>query len=211
MKVSDNCIHLVSKFEGFYSKAYVDPVGVWTIGFGTTRWGNGQPVKKGDTITKDEAYKLLEKQLNDHASTISLYVKTPLSQNQFDALASFQYNLGKHILSKNKTLLYALNKRNWSVATNQMLLYNKGRINGKLTILNGLTRRRKEEVAMFNRVVDKPVNKMKPSATGIVDYLKSKGQKSDFDTRSKLAIKYGIKGYIGTAEQNNKLLMLLQK
>lgn len=208
MKISAEGVALIRKWEGFHSKAYKDPVGVWTIGYGTTRWASGVAVKQGDMISQADALKLLEKQINEHASTIPTYVKRQLSQCQFDALASFQYNLGKHILSTNKTLLNALNGGNWSVACSQMLLYNKGRINGVLTVLNGLTNRRKEEVAMFNK---KQVIVTTSKHTSIVDYLKSKGMKSDFTTRSKLAIQYGIKGYIGSAEQNTKLLNLLQK
>lgn len=149
MKVSSKGLSLVKKWEGFYSKAYIDPVGVVTIGYGTTKWVDGSKVKMGQTITAQQALDLLERQVNEHASTIPLYVKRSLTQSQFDALASFQYNLGKHILAGNKTLLTALNRGDWETATQQMLLYNKGRIGGVLKVLNGLTNRRREEVALF--------------------------------------------------------------
>ncbi|MGE7999707.1 glycoside hydrolase family protein [Lysinibacillus sp. NPDC093190] len=67
-----------------------------------------------------EAWELLRKQVQDHANTIKLYVKVPLNQNQYDELASFQYNLGRHIL-KNSALLK--NDRQWDKAGNEMLLY----------------------------------------------------------------------------------------
>lgn len=149
MKVSSKGLSLVKKWEGFYPKAYVDPVGVWTIGYGTTKWVDGASVKMGQTITQEQALSLLERQVNEHASTIPQYVKRPLSQSQFDALASFQYNLGKHILAGNKTLLTALNRGDWVTATQQMLLYNKGRVGGVLQVLRGLDNRRKEEVQLF--------------------------------------------------------------
>lgn len=47
--------------------------------------------------------------------------------------------------------------------------------------------------------------------TSLVDYLKHTKQNSSYPARKQLAIKYGIKGYIGTAEQNTKLLKLLQR
>lgn len=156
MKVSKTCLTLVQKWEGFYANAYLCPAGVRTIGYGTTVWPNGKAVKKGDTIIKTEASALLEKQVNEHASTIMQYVKVPLNQNQFDALASFQYNLGRHIL-KNSYLLKYLNVKQWDKAANSMMQYCKARNpkTGKLEVLRGLQNRRKEEVAIF----------LKPAAT----------------------------------------------
>lgn len=148
MLISKAGLDLIKKWEGFYSKAYLCPSKIWTIGYGTTKYANGKPVKQGDTITQTEALKLLEIQVNEHASTISSYVKVPLSQVQYDALASFQYNLGRHIL-KNSALLRYLNNKQFKQAANEMLLYNKARVGGVLTELRGLTDRRKEEVTLF--------------------------------------------------------------
>lgn len=156
MKVSKTCLVLVQKWEGFYTNAYLCPAGVWTVGYGTTVWPNGVRVKKGDKITREEASKLLEKQVNEHASSIAQYVKVPLNQNQYDALASFQYNLGRHIL-KGSYLLKYLNAKQWDKAANSMMQYCKAR-NPKtkqLEVLRGLQNRRKEEVALF----------LKPAAT----------------------------------------------
>ena len=161
MRVSSKGLSLVKKWEGFYPKAYLDPVGVWTIGYGTTKWVDGASVKAGQTITQEQALSLLERQVNEHASTIPQYVQRSLTQSQFDALASFQYNLGKHILAGNKTLLQALNMGDWVTATQQMLLYNKGRIGGVLQVLRGLDNRRKEEVQLF-MVKDVTVSKPTP-------------------------------------------------
>lgn len=160
MKVSNKGLSLVKKWEGFYPKAYLDPVGVWTIGYGTTKWVDGASVKAGQTITQEQALSLLERQVNEHASTIPQYVKRSLTQSQFDALASFQYNLGKNILAGNNTLVTALNRGDWVTATQQMLLYNKGRVGGVLQVLRGLDNRRKEEVQLFmvkDVTVSKPV------------------------------------------------------
>jgi hypothetical protein len=56
-------------------------------------------------------------------------------------------------------------------------------------------------------MASKPLN----TGTSIVDYLKSSGQKSDYDSRSALATKYGIKNYTGSAEQNTQLLGFVNK
>lgn len=155
MKISNAALNLIAKWEGYYANAYLCPARVWTIGYGTTRWPNGQGVKKGQTIKKDEAWELLRKQVQEHANTITQYVKVTLNQNQYDALASFQYNLGRHIL-KNSTLLKYLNARQWDKACAQMLLYcNAG---GKR--LQGLVNRRKEEVALFKKPVVDVSNKI---------------------------------------------------
>lgn len=153
MNISQNCLNLVRKWEGFYENAYLCPASIWTIGYGTTVWPSGVRVKKGDKIKRDEALKLLEKQVNEHANTIYSYVQVKLTQNQYDALASFQYNLGRHIL-KGTALLRYLNNKQWQQVANEMLLYNKARVNGVLTELKGLTNRRKEEVALFLKEAD---------------------------------------------------------
>lgn len=155
-KISEKGLNIIKKWEGFRPNAYQDIVAVWTIGFGTTVWSNKTKVKKGDTITQIEAEKLLEKQVNEHARTIAVYVNVPLTQNQYDSLASFQYNLGSHIL-KNSSLLNYLNARNWEKACEQMLRYNKA--GGK--VAQGLVNRRKDEVNLFkgneSEVMDMPV------------------------------------------------------
>lgn len=153
MNISQNCLNLVRKWEGFYENAYLCPAKVWTIGYGTTVWPSGVRVKKGDKIIREEATKLLEQQVNEHAITIGSYIKVNLNQNQYDALASFQYNLGRHIL-KDSALLRYLNNKQWQQAANEMLLYNKARVNGVLTELRGLTDRRKDEVSLFLKEVE---------------------------------------------------------
>lgn len=87
----------VKKWEGLRLTAYLCPARVWTIGWGSTSM-NGQPVKRGDKITKARAEELLDLQLG--AVITSIYMLTPaakldkLSQPQFDALVSFVYNVG---------------------------------------------------------------------------------------------------------------------
>src|SRR5216117_2997776 len=89
MQVSDNGVHLVASFEGFRSHPYRDAVGVWTIGYGETRGINAHT----PAVTEREARRMLTKRLNaDFAAKIPHADK--LNQNQFDALASFSYNLG---------------------------------------------------------------------------------------------------------------------
>ena len=58
--ISENGFKLIRESEGFKDKAYLDTGGVWTIGYGTIRYPNGNPVKKGDTCTKEQAEEYLK-------------------------------------------------------------------------------------------------------------------------------------------------------
>lgn len=144
---------LVQKFEGCKLTAYQDQKGIWTIGWGTTKYPNGIKVQKGDKITQTEADAILKRQIQEHANGMDKYLNIDiLNQNQYDALASFHYNLGAHIL-KGSTLLSNLKANKWDKAASVMLQYNKVRINDVLTPSNGLTNRRNAEVALFKKVV----------------------------------------------------------
>lgn len=139
MKTSCVGINLIMKFEGCRLTAYKCPSGVWTIGYGHTKG-----VKKGMKITKSKAVSYLKQDLLVYENAVNKYVKVPLKQNQFDALVSFTFNCGVGAL-RTSTLLKKLNKKDYVGASNEFLRWNKS--NGK--VLNGLTRRRKEEKKLF--------------------------------------------------------------
>jgi len=94
MTVSDFGINLICGFEGKRLTAYDDGVGVWTIGFGTTIYPNGQKVKKGDTCTDAQAKQYMQNDLKKFERTVNEAVTVPINQNQFDALVSLIYNIG---------------------------------------------------------------------------------------------------------------------
>lgn len=140
MKVSENGVALVAKFEGCQLAAYKCPAGVWTIGYGHT-----ENVKKGDTLpSQDAAMDLLKKDLKRYADYVNQRIADhrisfSVNQNQFDTLTSFTYNLGPGCLD---TLVAG---RNAKTVAAKMLLYNKAA--GK--VLNGLKRRREAERKLF--------------------------------------------------------------
>lgn len=138
-KTSIKGINLIKSFEGFRADAYLDAVRVPTIGYGTTRG-----VKMGQKITEAQAVALLQKDLEMFENAINRLVKVPLTQNQFDALASFVYNLGETNFA-GSTLLKVINNGRFELAPEQFLRWNKA--GGK--VLNGLTRRRQAEADMF--------------------------------------------------------------
>lgn len=144
MNTSQTGINLIKGFEGKRLVAYDDGVGVWTIGYGTIKYPNGVRVKKGDTCTDAQAESYLKNDLVKFESAINRLVKVPLNQNQFDALASFTYNLGETNLSKS-TLLKKLNAKDYKGAADQFLVWNKA--GGR--VLTGLVRRREAERNLF--------------------------------------------------------------
>lgn len=111
--ISPKGIHLIEKFEcsdnvNNFLRAYKCPAGVWTIGIGTTVYPNGQRVKEGDVITKDQAYEYLKFDLSNTEKQVDSYTVDVINQNQFDALISFAYNLGVNAL-RSSTLLKKVN------------------------------------------------------------------------------------------------------
>ena len=142
MKTSKVGLDLIKSFEGCQLKAYRCPAGVWTIGWGTTEPVNGVRPHEGMRITQSQADQLLVDHLKRYEDAVNR-LGVPLNQNQFDALVSFCYNLGTGIFKG--SLENAIKNRNWSNVAAQMLLYNKARVNGKLTVLKGLERRRQAE------------------------------------------------------------------
>ena len=144
MQTSDKGIALIKEFEGCKLTAYQDSVGVWTIGYGWTKPVDGKPIRAGMTIKQETAERLLKTGLVSYESDVSRLVKVDLTQGQFDALVSFTYNLGSRSLSTS-TLLRKLNAGDYAGAANEFLRWNKA--GGK--VLNGLTRRREAERALF--------------------------------------------------------------
>ena len=96
------------------------------------------------TIDQGTADRLLKTGLVSYENDVLKLVKMKLSQNQFDALVSFAYNVGSRALSTS-TLLKKLNAGDIKGAADEFLRWNKA--GGK--VLNGLPRRREAERALF--------------------------------------------------------------
>lgn len=165
--VPQEAIELIKSFEGIVDgdprtvnlDAYLDPVGIWTIGWGHAVRFRGQFLRGAENrgiaralfpggITRAQAEALLRGDLVDFASNVLALVKVPLADTQFGALVSFAFNVGVGALGQS-TLLRKLNARDLAGAADQFLVWNKGRKNGVLVELPGLTRRRRAERALF--------------------------------------------------------------
>lgn len=144
MKTSQAGIDLIHSFEQLRLKAYPDPGSKdgkpYTVGWGST----GSDIGPGTVWTKEKADQRFASDLSKFEQAVSLLVKVPLTQYQFDALVSFTYNLGIGSL-KSSTLLKMLNEGYYSNAGLQILRWNKN--DG--VEMAGLVRRRKAELKMF--------------------------------------------------------------
>lgn len=102
------------EYEGIRYKAYRDTGGVWTIGVGHT----GPEVHKGLVVDKNQVDQWLVEDLKEAEDAIHRWVVVPLTQGQFDALASFVFNIGEYAFRKS-TLLKKLNAKDYDGARNQ--------------------------------------------------------------------------------------------
>lgn len=129
---------LIKKLEGCRLTAYKCDAGVWTIGYGTTTYPDGTPVKEGDRCTKDEAEVFL-----------TYYIKTKiripkgLTRNQAEALQSLIYNIGQGAFDKS-SLKKAIETKDWKA-----VYKNWDWITVKGNFSKGLAKRRAQELLLF--------------------------------------------------------------
>lgn len=151
MKTSEEIQNFIKNQEGLRLNAYLCPARVWTIGYGHT----GADVCKGKVITKEQAESYFRNDVAIHENNVSKLVKVPLNQHQFDALVSFEYNIGYGQFASS-TLLRLLNQKKYSEAAEQFgrWVYAKVRQPSgeyKTVALPGLVKRRKYERDFFVR------------------------------------------------------------
>ncbi|URO00941.1 lysozyme [Leclercia adecarboxylata] len=139
MKTSNNGIGFIRSHEGCVLTAYHDGGGVWTIGVGHTKG-----VKEGQTITQDQADQFLADDLVPVETCINGHIAVTLNQNQFDALASFIFNLGEFAFT-GSTLLKKLNAGDYTGAANEFPKWDHD--NGE--VVQGLLNRRLDEKELF--------------------------------------------------------------
>lgn len=153
MKSSDACRALIKEFESLHDgnpktslvEPMLDPVGIPTIGWGTTFYPDGKRVTMDDKpVTLEQCEQFLSHDLLKFEAAINKLVKVPLTQSQFDALVSFVYNVGEANLA-GSTLLKKLNEKCYSCAGNEFgrWVYSHGKY------LKGLVNRRHKEKVLF--------------------------------------------------------------
>lgn len=140
MNVSEAGRQFLEQHEGLRLTAYQDGGGIWTIGYGHT---NG--VYPGMTCSQEQADAWLAEDLQSVQGTIAETVKVPLTQSQYDALASFIYNIGGGAFASS-TLLRLLNESEYSAAADQ---FPRWVHDAAGNVEPGLVTRRNDERALF--------------------------------------------------------------
>ncbi len=140
LKISEDCIRLIIRFETWQKTAYDDGYGYKTIGVGHTK----TKYKKGATITDEEVWRLFVADLKACEAVVEKHVKVALQQHEYDALVSFVFNVGSGNFSKS-TLLKLVNQNKKIEAVGQFARWRMSA--GKVS--NGLIRRRSDEAKMF--------------------------------------------------------------
>ena len=156
MKVTEDGLAMIRRFEGFRAAAYRDAVGVWTIGYGHTAMAGPPKVTPGLRITQQEAAEILARDVALFARGVADAVTASLDDGQFSALVSFAYNVGLGNFRKS-SVLRAVNAGDFSAVPHRLNLWVKA---GGRT-LPGLVKRRAAEGAMFART---PQPKEEPPA-----------------------------------------------
>lgn len=148
MKTSPKGVRLICEFEGFRSNAYLDPVGIPTIGYGFI-----EGVSLGDTMTQYEAQQRMGRELVKYERGVMQACKIAPNQNQFSALVSFAWNVGVAGMA-GSSVIKAHNRGDKQAAARAYSLWNKA--GGR--VFAGLTRRRAAEAALYLEPVSDDVS-----------------------------------------------------
>jgi lysozyme len=143
LRVSRTGLDLIKGFEGFRENATRLSDGRWIVGYGHVK-----TAREGLTISEKDAEELLKADLRPVEDSILSLVFAPLRQNQFDALASFAFNISP-MQFKDSEVLRAINAGDEIAAANAFDAWRRARINGRLIVVDALVRRRAEEKALF--------------------------------------------------------------
>lgn len=144
MNYSRQGLDLTESFEGGRLVAYQDQVGVWTIGDGHTKG-----VTEGMTCTQAQAEQWLREDVAEAEAAVNRLVHIALSQEEFDALVDFVFNLGVGNFASS-TLLKLLNARDIQGAIDEFDKWDRA---GGVEVA-GLLRRRQAERALFTLGAD---------------------------------------------------------
>ncbi len=157
-QVSKAAVELIKKFEGYRSKAAQLPDGRWTIGFGHTL-----TAREGAQVSEQDAEALLLYDLIAIAHAVNEQTFTPLTQNQFDALCCFAFNVGIDNF-KRSSVLRRVNEGSLLQAACAMEMWRKADFEGERIVVDALVRRRSAEKTLFLT----PANGWVPAPSPIV-------------------------------------------
>lgn len=144
LRISAKGLELIKGFEGFRSRASRLPDGRWIVGYGHTK-----TARAGLVVTRQDAeLVLLHADLPPVEQLIQDEVLAPLTQNEFDALVSFAWNIGPGAF-QSSSVLASLNEGDRLTAASDMWLWRRGRVGGEVKTIDALVRRRAAEISLF--------------------------------------------------------------
>lgn len=138
-----NAVELLKRFEGFRAKAARLPDGGWTIGYGHT-----QTAREGAEISERDAEALLLYDLIGVSHAVNALTYAPLTQNQFDALCAFAFNIGVENF-RASSVLRRLNEGAHLQAAAAMELWRKADFSDEIIVVDAMVRRRAAEKLLF--------------------------------------------------------------
>ncbi|HRD47770.1 MAG TPA: lysozyme, partial [Caulobacter sp.] len=142
-QVSRAAIELIKSFEGYRRKAAQLPDGRWTIGYGHTL-----TAREGAEVSEADAEALLMYDLINVAHVVNEHSYTPLTQNQFDALCCFAFNVGVDNFRRS-SVLRRVNEGQLLQAACAMEMWRKADFEGERIVIDALVRRRSAEKTLF--------------------------------------------------------------
>ncbi len=163
-QVSRNAVTLIKRFEGYRANAAQLANGRWTIGYGHTL-----TARAGATVSDQDAEALLLYDLIAVAHVINEHTYTPLNQNQFDALASFTFNIGAENFQRS-AVLRRINEGALIQAACSMEMWRKADFGGERIVIDALVRRRSAEKNLFLTPMEGWIAAPSPILPPKVDY-----------------------------------------
>lgn len=142
-QVSRAAVDLIKRFEGYRQKAARLPDGRWTVGYGHTL-----TAREGATVSEQDAEALLLYDLISVAHSVNEHTYTPLTQNQFDALVCFAFNIGLDNFLRSG-VLRRINEGSLLQAACAMEMWRKADFEGERIVIDALVRRRSAEKTLF--------------------------------------------------------------
>ncbi len=164
LQVSRKGIDLIQSFEGFRAKAAKLRDGGFTVGF-----GHKTTAREGMVVNREQAEELLRWDIAPIEDAIRQNVFAPMNQNQFDALASFVFNIGIEDFKKSEVLKHLNQGENISAAL-ELGAWRRAQINGQQIVIDALVRRRAQEAALFLETIGPRPAAPSPIVRPMLDY-----------------------------------------
>jgi lysozyme len=163
-QASRAALELIKRFEGYRRKAARLADGRWTIGYGHTL-----TAREGAEVSEDDAEALLLYDVRPVAAAVNEWTYTPLTQNQFDALLAFAFNVGIENFRRS-SVLRRVNEGALIQAACALEMWRKADFEGERIVVDALVRRRAAEKALFLTPSDGWVPAPSPVLRPRVDY-----------------------------------------